>query len=313
MKIKIAILLTISVLSACDLHSPEELLMPTVDEDSSLPFLEVNGTKLHLETFGDPSDDIILFLHGGPGECYSEFLASTNLSTNYFLVMFDQRGSGLSRRHSAEELSFDILAEDLYEIINHFATNGQRVILAGHSWGCQYAALFCQRHPHTADALILNDPGPLNVSMLREYGSYGKIRPDVFSDFLWNMSTMAPDNHAALDLKALELEDMMDFLDLYHMDETNSAPKWRLGGMIQFCIFSSDFDFSPGLEEFTNSVLFIKNELSDYHSEAYMQDWQNAFPNADTSYFEMPDVGHDGMWIDPEGYMNAAGNFISAL
>jgi hypothetical protein len=53
--------------AACDLHRFDELVPPTVDEDPGLPSLEVNGTRLHVETYGADGDPVIVFLHGGPG------------------------------------------------------------------------------------------------------------------------------------------------------------------------------------------------------------------------------------------------------
>ncbi|MDX2247924.1 MAG: hypothetical protein SF052_14155 [Bacteroidia bacterium] len=41
------------------------LLVPrTVDEDPALPSLLINGTLLHVETFGTPTDPMILMIHG---------------------------------------------------------------------------------------------------------------------------------------------------------------------------------------------------------------------------------------------------------
>jgi len=53
--------------AACDgIHdasAPGNLVPKTVDEDPTLPSLELAGTKLHFETVGDPSKPVIIFLH----------------------------------------------------------------------------------------------------------------------------------------------------------------------------------------------------------------------------------------------------------
>ena len=55
------------LLAACgvDSFSESSLVAPTVDDDPTLPGLEVNGTRLHVETFGPAGAPVLVFLHGG--------------------------------------------------------------------------------------------------------------------------------------------------------------------------------------------------------------------------------------------------------
>ena len=65
------------ILSCDDLSDPDEpgnLVPKTVMEDPLLPRIEVNGTLLHAESFGDIHDPVIIFLHGGPGSDYRAFI-----------------------------------------------------------------------------------------------------------------------------------------------------------------------------------------------------------------------------------------------
>src|SRR5688572_18677042 len=112
-------------LVACEVHSVSELVPETVDEDPAIPALEANGTKLHVETFGDPSAPAIVFLHSGPGDDYRAMLPlrdevdGARLEEDHFLVFFDQRGSGLSRRHDdPDELTLDLWIEDVGAVLD---------------------------------------------------------------------------------------------------------------------------------------------------------------------------------------------------
>ncbi len=64
--------------SACDIMSPGDpgnLVPPTVAEDASLPAIEMNGSRFHAETFGNPANPVIVLLHGGPGGDYRSLRA----------------------------------------------------------------------------------------------------------------------------------------------------------------------------------------------------------------------------------------------
>src|SRR5262245_39567974 len=74
-----------------------DLVPKTVDEDPSLPSLEISGTRLHLETFGTPGNPVVIVLHGGPGADYRSLLPLSALADDgFFVVFWDQRGTGLS-------------------------------------------------------------------------------------------------------------------------------------------------------------------------------------------------------------------------
>ena len=63
--------------TGCETMSPSDpgnLVPPTVAEDASLPAIDMNGSRFHLETFGDPSSPVIVFLHGGPGGDFRSLL-----------------------------------------------------------------------------------------------------------------------------------------------------------------------------------------------------------------------------------------------
>src|SRR5690606_2672532 len=65
------------VAAACDTMAPGDpgnLVPATVAENAALPAISMNGALFHVETFGDPSNPVIVFLHGGPGGDYRSML-----------------------------------------------------------------------------------------------------------------------------------------------------------------------------------------------------------------------------------------------
>src|SRR5690349_8181288 len=108
------------VLGGClDANEPGNLVPKTVDEDPSLPSIELATTKVHGEVFGDPSAPVLVVLHGGPGHDHRGMLRLRNpvdgvrLEDKHRVVFFDQRGCGLSRRHNADEMTLEAYDDDL--------------------------------------------------------------------------------------------------------------------------------------------------------------------------------------------------------
>ena len=96
------LLLPIALAGCLDPDEPGNLVPKTVDEDPALPRIEVAGTLLHAEAFGDPTAPTVMVLHGGPGGDYRSLLPLRALADDgYRVVFWDQRGAGLSQRHDA--------------------------------------------------------------------------------------------------------------------------------------------------------------------------------------------------------------------
>ena len=49
---------------------------PTVDEDPGLEALELSATRVHVRELGNPAGDVIIVLHGGPGDDYRSLAAA---------------------------------------------------------------------------------------------------------------------------------------------------------------------------------------------------------------------------------------------
>ena len=65
------VLIAAIMVTACKkelkVNEPGNLVPKTVTGDASISAIEVNGARLHAETFGTPTDPMVVILHGGPG------------------------------------------------------------------------------------------------------------------------------------------------------------------------------------------------------------------------------------------------------
>jgi proline iminopeptidase len=196
------LLLLAAVFFACKKEEIKvgELNQKTVVEDSSLPSYRLaDGTLLHLESFGDPSNPVLFVLHGGPGNSYKPYLPWKALSDDYFMVFWDQRGAGLSERVPNDELNGPQYLKDLHEIGNYFSPN-EPFYLIGHSWGGAYAAYYVKHYPNRVEKLVLIEPGPMNKAAMENVTAANvEFFNKELQAFLNNSDYLIPGNDEAAD------------------------------------------------------------------------------------------------------------------
>ena len=83
-------------------------------------YIEINGCRQNILIMcTDPSNPVLLIVHGGPG-CPDRPLVkkhSSSLSAFYTVVCWDQRGSGMS--YVKEHLTIDMLLSDLKAVVEY--------------------------------------------------------------------------------------------------------------------------------------------------------------------------------------------------
>jgi len=302
--ISMSIFILISSCTILDPNEPGNLVPKTVDENGSLPALSINGTNLHLKTFGNSANPVIIFLHGGPGGDHKSLLRLKSLQDTYFLVFYDQRGGGLSRRHNKSEVSVSLLVRDLDSIKEHFSP-GAPVTLVGHSWGGQLATAYVTKHPAKVQKLILMDPGPFTsktIVMLKGLFDMS-LSATVMNDLLWSQDFISPADHIKLDYSGgimILAED--SGLSDYNNSKTDRAGFWRFGSIAHSTVMSEarnangdwDFDLRKGLS-YPNTVLFMWAGNNGIMGANY-RTAQIAYYNS-TQQIIIPNVGHDFPWV----------------
>lgn len=284
-------------LSCASARAPGALVPPTVDQDPALPrrTLTVAGhaRAVHLRTFGDPANPPVLFLHGSLSD-HRSFLPFRALADRYFVVLWDQRGNGLSERIGADEYGWDAVVEEIDAVKALFAPD-RKVALVGHSFGAMYATLYLARRPEAVTGAVLLEPGGLTGRIfgdtLHEILQVELLGPGL-AEALWQSEVLSPSDHEALDLKALRL--LLDGRTMrYHCDPAHPVPipVWRPGAHVEwlrgvhmgaagFVGARFDFDFAAGLERFGGPVLLLGGECSALGHEYQVKHHLPLFRNA---------------------------------
>jgi proline iminopeptidase len=250
----------------------------------------VNGTRLHVESFGPAGAPIILTLHGGPASDYRYMLpladaaAPGSLVADHRLVFWDQRSTGLSRRHPESSLSMDQYFADLEALVDELAPGGQ-VVLLGHSWGGPYAAWYIGHHPDRVRAAVLVEPQAFTHALYEAHGSPVDVDPfaEWVNDALWSREIVSADDHARADLFLTSLElgtKLPRFAN--HAD----APLFRPGCAAFKALGPSwfdahDYDFTPGLSAYGGRVRILAGTADQVLGYEFQQQQVGFFANAD--------------------------------
>lgn len=305
-----------------DMAEPGLLVPKTVDQDASLPSLMINGFLLHVESFGNPNDPIVIIVHGGPGGDYRSMLNATNLVSNgYFVVFYDQFGAGLSQRVDKsildKEGSIDIYIENLNALINHFRlTATQKVFLAGHSWGAMLASGFVNKYPEKIDGLVLAEPGGLTWTQTDEYLSRSN-HIEFFSEALNN--AIYPEQILAGRNEDEILDYKASFFSSFENAPGNTVgnagmyPFWRQGAVVFNAsidyAYKYNFDFKSNLGQYNTEILFLYSEYNKAYGKEWAETVSEPFANKEIqlvhgSGHEMFYFGWDDMYPKIVSYLN---------
>lgn len=279
------------VLNSCSKLKIEEdgnLVPVTVIEDATLPSIKVKGVELHSETFGNPTDPMLVIIHGGPGGDYRGMLNFKQLANdNMFVVFYDQRGSGLSERLSKDGYSeVQVYIDELEGVINHYRSNdSQQIILAGHSWGAMLATAFINQNPTEIEGLILAEPGGFTWEQTKSYSSKSSalnLLSEATNDYVYQDQFITGDDHNVLDYKLA-----LSTAGNIHTGDIKSAPFWRYGAVcniesINLAINNPDqMDFTTNLSNYSSKVLFAYSELNTAYGVDHAKEVSSALMNVE--------------------------------
>ena len=298
---------------------PGNLVPKTVAEDPSLPAIDINGTRLHSEAFGDPAGPVVLVLHGGPGSDYRGLLPLRALADDgYRVVFWDQRGTGLSQRHDLSTITLDVFLEDLRQVIEYYAP-GRPLVFIGQSWGAMYATAFINDHGDYDGRIkgaIFTEPGAFTSAQLRafmqRYQGSMSLLGEKFNDALWAGQFMSPADHARADYQAGLFA--MRGVPSEHKDPNNLAPMWRVGAAMRQRLAElakQDFDWTTHLDAYPHKVLFLRGDLNTAVTLEHQQELAAAYPDARIETIE--NVGHAVIWERTDDYLTHARAYLREI
>lgn len=141
--------------------------------------------ELYYEQCGNPNGKPVVFLHGGPGGGIATDYRRYFNPDIYRVVLFDQRGAGLSTPSaSLEENTTWHLVEDIERLREHLNIKTWQVF--GGSWGSTLSLAYAETHPNRVSELVLRGIflcRPKEIHWFYQEGA-SAIFPDVWEEYL---------------------------------------------------------------------------------------------------------------------------------
>lgn len=142
------------------------------------------GHRIYVEQSGHPHGRPVIVCHGGPGGGCSPAMRRYFDPAHYRVILFDQRGCGLSKPHASvvNNSTWDLIAD--IEAIRTLLEIESWVVFGG-SWGATLALLYAQSHPDRVEALVLRGVFLAMRSELDWFygGGAGQFFPDLWAQF----------------------------------------------------------------------------------------------------------------------------------
>lgn len=195
-----------------------------------------DGHRIYVEQSGHPNGMPVLVCHGGPGGGCSPAMRRFFDPAHYRVVMFDQRGCGLSRPHASVTANTTWhLVADIERIRATLGINDW--VVFGGSWGATLALIYAEAHPDRVRALVLRGVFLAMQSELDWFygGGAGQFFPDLWQNFT----------------AAIPEDERGDLIAAYHKrlfsgDYAEEARFARSWAMWENALASVDFDGLPG-------------------------------------------------------------------
>lgn len=300
----------------------------TVEQDPSIPHITLDGITMHVETYGDDTNPVVIVLHGGPGNDFKYLLDLKPLSDNYFLIFYDQRGTGLSPRIPGDEISLENFIKDLANLADHYG-RGEQVNIIGHSWGGMLASAFIAKHPEKVNKLVLGEPGPLTAELASKYNS------DMNLELSWELIVHLGKSY----FKSLHVDEIDDqaqgdfFFQTFSMDTSVSnhplagyfcnrnisdlnMDYWRHSGTTSYQVMfkgmqdaDNQMNIGVGADVFTNKILLLAGDCNELIGPDFQRQQLKLFYDIEMVIIE--DAGHFMFSEQPEQCLVAIRSYLA--
>jgi len=205
-------------------------LFPEIKTNQTYMIEVSDGHVIYVEESGNPDGIPVVYCHGGPGGGSDPVYRRFYNPEHYRIILFDQRGCGLSTPHCASDINAiwnnttADLVKDMEVIRQHL--NIKRWVVAGGSWGTTVALLYAIEFPSVVLGLLLRGvflgrQQDLDWLYAEKVGA-SQIFPEYHADFIRGQNT-----DSVADLLAGFYEQLTGDNDLVQMSAAKQFSNWE--------------------------------------------------------------------------------------
>ena len=298
---------------------------PTVENNPSLEFVELENYRFHVRTVGDKKLPPVIVVHGGPGGDSKYLYPIQGLSSTHHLIFYDQRGTGLSPRVNKELLTLQSSLDDLHRIVSHYGA-GRQVKLIGHSWGAMLVVGYLSQHPSKVSHAVVVEPGILNPVSAAEFVRRLKASQSIWDALpLLKYVLLAPfvssvDGHERFDFVMTRLMNRAKPGGPYQCaGEAMQANDFERAGYAAFANMlkpvlhdpeSFSQDLTKGVAAYRGMLLMLSSECS-FIGYAYQQTLHRPSMPAQTVHVQAMAMGHNMLTLNPAWSVAVIGKFFT--
>ena len=240
-----------------------------------------DDVTLHVRVAGYPkAGDVLIAIHGGPGNSSDYMLSLEQLASGEFAVVnYDQRGTGQSTDPSKGYAMHNYVAD--LEAVRQ-AVGVESVHLLGHSWGGLIALRYAVAHPQRVRSIILMGSGVLTPEAAQA-GQANKAeritalqQQGIIPEPLTSLTDILPAYFSDPNF------DMPDELKNMHYNPTVEQMTWAALG---------NYDFAAGVDRLDHPVLVVWGE-DDPFGMAYVEATKRALSAATVEIVVLEKCGH---------------------
>jgi proline iminopeptidase len=293
----------------------------TIQFDDSIPYTEINGYKFHAEIIGKPESTPVIVVHGGPGLDYEYLKPLRNLSKDYRVIFYDQRGTGLSPRVDKKYLTLEQDLDDLHSIVEHFS-NGGKVKLIGHSYGGTLVVGYLSKHPELLSQAVVVEPAYLNPDAVKEFVAKFKESLSIWEIapyFIMYPFISKEDGREGYDYVATKLANRNKPGPPYNCEGQDLPPdifrrvgyeavsNWMKSTMDKPESFR--YGLTNGISEFRGDLMLISSECSII-GHMFQEKYHIPKLPSQTVHVKAANMGHHVMTLNPEWSLQIIAKFF---
>jgi proline iminopeptidase len=286
---------------------------PTVEFDPSREFVELADYKFHVRTFGDKADPPLIVVHGGPGGDSRYLYPLQGLATDYYVIFYDQRGTGLSPRVQMDTMTLESSLNDLHLVVDHYGAR-RPVRLIGHSWGAMLVVGYLGRHPERVSHAVVVEPGILNPASAKEF--VGRFKAGLS---VWDALPMLGYMVATPFVAGKDGHERRDYVMTRLMNQSRPGGPYQCAGeampphsfqragyaayanMLKPVLARPETftqDLTRDVARYKGKLLLLSSECSfiGFH---YQREFHLPFLPAQTEHLEAKGMGHNMLTINP--------------